>query len=109
MHPIRSRSTGDELSLAPGWKVGGWPPWGLTDPVARFCTVCDAGMRPLLTICSHEWDRSSHSWIPYEDPSLALSDSDVANPPKVHISRTNHLQLYVCPESPDHPHTSLIQ
>ncbi|MFF1905939.1 hypothetical protein [Kitasatospora sp. NPDC058218] len=99
----------NELSLAPGWKVGGWPPWGLTDPVARFCTVCGAGMSPLLTIASNEWGRSSHSWVPYEDRSLALSDPQVANPPQVHVSRTNHLQLYVCPESPGHPHTDLIQ
>jgi hypothetical protein len=33
-----------ELSIAPGWKVGGWPPWGLTDPVARFCAACGAEM-----------------------------------------------------------------
>ncbi|MFC5890969.1 hypothetical protein RMN57_00540 [Kitasatospora sp. CM 4170] len=102
-------SYGNDLSMAPGWKVGGWPPWGLTDPIARFCTVCGAGMSPLLTIASHEWDGSGHSWVPYEDQSLPLDKPDVANPPRVHISRTNNLQLYVCPESPDHPHTSLIQ
>ncbi|MFF4264481.1 hypothetical protein ACFY7Y_03295 [Streptomyces virginiae] len=98
------------LSLAPGWKVGGRPPWGLTDPVARFCAACGAGMVPLLTVCSGEWDRTKRSWIPYEDRSLTpLDDRGVSNPPDVHISRTNHLQLYVCPESPEHPHTDLIQ
>lgn len=25
----------EELSLAPGWKAGGWIRWGLTDPVPR--------------------------------------------------------------------------
>ncbi|MFJ4778170.1 hypothetical protein [Streptomyces sp. NPDC088762] len=99
-----------ELSLAPGWKVGGWPPWGLTDPAARFCAVCDAGMVPLLTIASNEWDAGNGGWVPYEDQTLAaLDDARVSNPPKVQVSRGNHLQLYVCPESPDHPHTDLIQ
>ncbi|MGW1892359.1 hypothetical protein ACWCP6_19215 [Streptomyces sp. NPDC002004] len=100
----------DELSVAPGWKVGGWPRWGLTDPVARFCTDCGAEMGPLLTMASNEWDDSYRGWVPYEDQALAaLRDRDVSNPPGVQISRGNRLQLYVCPESPDHPHTDLIQ
>ncbi|TYC69443.1 hypothetical protein [Streptomyces sp. CB01881] len=99
-----------ELSVAPGWKVGGWPPWGLTDPVARFCAACGAGMVPLLTIASNEWDAGSHGWVPCEDQHLAaLRRAGVANPPKVQVSKGNHLQLYVCPESPEHPHTDLIQ
>ncbi|MFI1177328.1 hypothetical protein [Streptomyces melanogenes] len=101
---------GDELSLAPGGKVGGWPPSGLTDPVARFCAACDAGMVPLLTIASSEWSRNHQGWIPYEDQALAeLPGTGAANPPDVQVSKGNHLQLYVCPKSPDHPHTSLIQ
>ncbi|MFI1652959.1 hypothetical protein ACH4XT_39380 [Streptomyces avidinii] len=99
-----------ELSVAPGWKVGGWPQWGFTDPVARFCTACGAGMDPLLTIASSEWDRRSHGWVPYEDQGLAaLDDAAASNPPGVEVSRSNRLQLYACPESPDHPHTDLIQ
>ncbi|GAA2775844.1 hypothetical protein [Streptomyces showdoensis] len=99
-----------ELSVAPGWKVGGWPPWGLTDPVARFCTVCDSRMAPLLTISSNEWDSSNHGWIPYEDRALAeIPKAGVTNSPRVQVSQGNHLQLYVCPTSPDHPHTDLIQ
>ncbi|WP_405533123.1 hypothetical protein OG592_38265 [Streptomyces avidinii] len=99
-----------ELSVAPGWKVGGWPQWGFTDPVARFCIACGAGMDPLLTIASSEWDRRSHGWVPYEDQGLAaLDDAAASNPPGVEVSRSNRLQLYACPESPDHPHTDLIQ
>ncbi|MET7860628.1 hypothetical protein ABZS81_26125 [Streptomyces sp. NPDC005318] len=86
------------------------PPWGLTDPVARFCAACGAGMGPLPTIASSEWDAGNYRWAPYEDQALAaLHLARVANPPKVQVSRSNHLQLYVCPESPDHPHTHLIQ
>ncbi|PRH79134.1 hypothetical protein C6N75_11225 [Streptomyces solincola] len=97
----------DELSLAPGWKVGGWPPWGLTDPVVRHCAACGTGMDPLLTVPSGEWDSSTRGWIPYEDRADAAPGTE--NPPGVVISRGNHLQLYVCPASPDHPHATLIQ
>ncbi|MFF3172662.1 hypothetical protein ACFVQ0_08555 [Streptomyces sp. NPDC057900] len=100
----------EELSDAPGWKVGGCPPWGLTDPDDQFCVTCGAGMVPLLTIASDEWHPDGHSWIPYADQDLpGLDLSGTANPPGVQVSKGNHLQLYVCPESPDHPHASLIQ
>ncbi|MBZ9644604.1 hypothetical protein [Streptomyces sp. PSKA30] len=103
-----------ELADAPGWKVGGWPPWGRTDPYIRFCAVCDAQMVPLLTIASFEWDGGTHGWAPYEDQAAALSPSYVAGanpaqPTAVEVGSTDNLQLYVCPASPDHPHTDLIQ
>ncbi|WP_327151316.1 hypothetical protein [Nocardia sp. NBC_01329] len=97
----------NELSIAPGWKVGGWPRWGLTDPIPRFCIDCGAAMTPLLTIDSCEWDGSTGSWIPYEDQ--ALGDARVANPAKVTISRGYGLQLYVCSKVPAHSHTDLFQ
>ncbi|MGW0600142.1 hypothetical protein ACWD11_23780 [Streptomyces sp. NPDC002776] len=37
------------LSVSPGWKVGGWPQWGYTDPVPRLCQACGTEMDPLLT------------------------------------------------------------
>jgi hypothetical protein len=78
----------NELSVAPGWKVGGWPPWGLTDPATRCCAACGAGMGPLLTIASNEWDASNYAWVPYEDQALAaLDDAGVANPPRAQVSR----------------------
>ncbi|WP_434482009.1 hypothetical protein [Streptomyces sp. NBC_01340] len=41
---------GDHLSIAPGWKVGGWTRWGLTDPMPRICSECGTEAVPLLTI-----------------------------------------------------------
>lgn len=99
-----------ELSVAPGWKVGGWPPWGVTDPCIRFCAACDAEMVPLLTVASGEWDSGNRGWVPREDQAVAaLGRADGSNPPEVVVGRSNHLQLYVCPRSPEHPHTDLIQ
>lgn len=100
-----------ELSTAPGWKVGGWPGWGLTDPVRLLCPVCGTRMTPLLTIASVEWDDSTRSWVPYEDQERAASaaDPDSRQPTMVQIGDNDDLQLYACPASPDHPHTELVQ
>lgn len=98
----------DELSVAPGWKVGGWPPWGLTDPIARFCINCGAAMSPLLTIASDECRDYRRGWVPYEDQAIAVIDNDnVSNPPGIQVSDANNLQLYSCPKC--YTHTDLIQ
>ncbi len=103
---------GNVLSIAPGWKAGGWTRWGLTDPVPRICPACDTGMNPLLTIASTEWDDSTRSWIPYEEQAHArpsTADPHPAAPAPVELAGGYDLQLYACPASPDHPHTDLIQ
>ncbi|MFC9730741.1 hypothetical protein ACFWGM_11270 [Streptomyces roseolus] len=103
------------LGQAPGWKVGGWPPWGRTDPNPRYCAVCEAQMIPLLTIASWEWGGGEgHSWAPREDQAAALADShyagqDPSQPTKVEVGSTDNMQIYVCPTSPEHPHTDLVQ
>ncbi|MET9105370.1 hypothetical protein [Streptomyces zhihengii] len=104
------------LAEAPGWKVGGWPPWGRTDPYHRYCTVCDAHMVPLLTIASFEWDGGEgRSWAPRQDAEASIAaDSrccgqSPSRPTKVEVGSTDNLQIYVCPTSPEHPHTALIQ
>lgn len=103
-----------EMADAPGGKVGGWPPWGRTDPYRRFCAVCDAQMVPLLTIASFEWDGGTRGWAPYEDQAAAFAAGHVAGqnpaqPTAVEVGSTDNLQLYVCPATPEHPHTDLIQ
>ncbi|SBT90339.1 hypothetical protein GA0115233_101776 [Streptomyces sp. DI166] len=102
-----------DLADSPGWKVGGWPPWGRTDPHPCYCTVCEARMVPLLTIASFEWDGETDGWVPYEDRAAAASDYPAglspAQPTGVEVGSTDNMQLYVCPESPEHPHTDLIQ
>ncbi|MEU6800909.1 hypothetical protein [Streptomyces neyagawaensis] len=103
------------LADAPGWKVGGWPPWGRTDPHPLFCTVCDARMVPLLTIASFEWDGGEGlSWAPGEDQAAAHAGGRCcgqsrSQPTQVEVGSTDNMQIYVCPTSPEHPHTDLIQ
>ncbi|MFF3411867.1 hypothetical protein ACFYW8_38070 [Streptomyces sp. NPDC002742] len=54
-----------ELAGAPGWKVGGWPRWGATDPAPRLCPACGSDMDALLTVATFEGDDDS-SWLPNE-------------------------------------------
>ncbi|MEU4352028.1 hypothetical protein [Streptomyces sp. NPDC023838] len=102
----------NKLSHAPGWKVGGWTRWGLTDPIPRVCDACGTEMDPLLTIASAEWDPSTESWMTYEDQARStqsLTDPQPWNPTMLDLARGYDLQLHVCPASPDHPHIELVQ
>ena len=101
----------NELSLAPGWKVGGWTRWGLTDPLPQFCPACDTEMTPLVTIASTEWDDNTRAGsrtrtkpMPHCPPP-----TPTRKPTKVVVASGYNLQLYACPASPDHPHTELVQ
>jgi len=100
------------LSVAPGWKAGGWSHWGLFDPVPQACPACDSVVVPLLTIDSTEWDDNTRSWIPYEDQDRtepSASCLDPQDPAMIQIGDLETLQLYACPVDPGHPHTAQLQ
>jgi hypothetical protein len=127
-----------ELSVAPGWKVGGWTGWGLSDPYDQPCPACGTPTEPLLTIAGSEWDAGTHSWVPYEDQDAVVPDTDpwdlpeprshqeaeererarneayarqlaVQDPTGVQIGRGYNQVIRTCPASPDHPHVQLMQ
>lgn len=101
-----------ELSMAPGWKLGGWAPWGRTDLVARYCVHCGARMAPLLTIASSEWD-GARAWVAEEDRDLAEQGGrDASSPAGIQIADGDSLQIYICPSNPGafpDGHTALVQ
>lgn len=102
----------EALSVAPGWKVGGWIGWGLTDPEPRSCASCGSDMNPLLTIASYEWDMTTSTWTPYEDQTdttETVIEPDPSVPTMVQIGDRYNLQFYVCSKSPAHPHLDLVQ
>ncbi|HSR84550.1 MAG TPA: hypothetical protein VLM11_10265 [Streptosporangiaceae bacterium] len=70
------RSYQYDLSLAPGWKVGGFANWSLTDPHPMNCSECATEMTLLFTAASSEWHGTGGSWRPAEEPAQASS-----NPP----------------------------
>jgi hypothetical protein len=94
----------DDLSRAPGWKVGGFSRWGLTDPYPVECAECGRSMTLLLTVASFEWNGTGGTWRPVEEPDHAKGD-----PTRVIIGRGYDLFVFRCPDSFDHPHATVMQ
>ncbi|MFC3578470.1 hypothetical protein ACFOZ0_35460 [Streptomyces yaanensis] len=89
-----------DLSIAPGWKAGGYASWHATDPAPMLCD-CGREMDLLLTVASKEWDSGSRSWIPLED--RATADAMDANiPTQVTVGRWGSMNVFVCPADPSH-------
>ncbi|GGV72987.1 hypothetical protein GCM10010277_86510 [Streptomyces longisporoflavus] len=112
-----------ELAGAPGWKVGGWPRWGATDPAPRLCPACGSDMDALLTIATFEYSSGS-SWRPDEaGEDRELISGHIPAPTRIGFPATNPAprqptavqigsgydqQLYLCPTDPQHPHFELM-
>ncbi len=101
------------LCIAPGFKVGGYINWGMTDPYPNPCPTCGAPTEPLLTIDSTEWYSNIHHWIPYEDQAADLAWGPVqggpSSPTRICVSDANAEIIRVCPASPEHPHIQMMQ
>jgi len=93
-----------DLSLAPGWKAGGFANWSLTDPYPMNCADCGTTMTLLFTADSGEWDGGSESWRPAEEPADAPH-----NPAGVTIGRGYSLYVFRCPASYGHPLATAMQ
>ncbi|WP_367047810.1 hypothetical protein [Streptomyces sp. Je 1-332] len=96
-----------DLSIPPGWRVGGFASWHTTDPSPMDCPTCSTPMRLLLTIDSSEWDGGSGSWRPTEQEGL--TPHPFATPTKVIVGRAGELNVFACPTNPAHPHRWSIQ
>jgi hypothetical protein len=100
----------DDLSVAPGWKLGGWAPVSFRD-IRRVTCECGAEMRPLLYIDCCEWDQGSTSWRPLEEYDPAANPSGSPT----HLSDVgvsihgDGMQIYSCPVSLSHPHAEWNQ
>ncbi|WP_262056262.1 hypothetical protein [Streptomyces sp. STR69] len=96
-----------DLSIPPGWRVGGFASWHATDPYPMDCLTCTTPMHLLLTIDSSEWDGGSGSWKPLEDQSHPTHRC--ATPTEVTVGRWGELNVFACPNKPEHPHRWSIQ
>ncbi|MFF0558864.1 hypothetical protein [Streptomyces sp. NPDC004266] len=96
-----------DLSIAPGWKAGGFASWHLTDPAPVDCEACGTPMPPLLTVDQWECDGGSRSWLPLEDRDSA-DDPDVIDPVGVYLGR-GVMRVHTCPVDPAHPHRLSFQ
>ncbi|MEV6046843.1 hypothetical protein AB0L98_25445 [Streptomyces xanthochromogenes] len=104
-----------DLSIPPGWRVGGHPSWASTGPMAIDCASCAAPMRLLLTAEGNEMDAGSHNWAPLEDrdPSMRGKASirggqSVAQPTRLRFGRDRDLHIFTCPANPGHPPQSVL-
>ncbi|TPQ19729.1 hypothetical protein [Streptomyces sporangiiformans] len=95
-----------DLSVPPGWKVGGYAPWPLTGPQEMVCG-CGRQMELLLTIDSREWDKGTRSWIPLEDRDVA--DTEANTPTQIVVGRGGRLMVFVCSSDWSHPHRVVLQ
>ena len=93
-----------DLSLAPGWKVGGFANWSLSDPHPMECADCGTTMTLLFTADSAEWSGPGCSWRPVEDPPEAALD-----PTDICIGRGYALYVFRCPVSFAHPPAVAMQ
>ncbi|MFE7185083.1 hypothetical protein [Streptomyces erythrochromogenes] len=96
------------LSVAPGWKAGGWAaPFTFRDsdgPEELRCARCPAVGEPLLTLDHNEWNPETESWRPVEEARGAS-----ATPTDVTVGRGYTLQVYACPADPRHPPVTVMQ
>lgn len=105
--PGRPVSYQCDLSIPPGFRVGGFASWHTTDPSPVNCPACTAPMRLLLTVDSSEWDGGSGSWRPVEERGLPARSH--GTPTEVTVGRSGELNVFACPVDPRHPHRWSIQ
>ncbi|MFF9207099.1 MULTISPECIES: hypothetical protein [unclassified Streptomyces] len=91
------------LSVARGWKIGGWASWHATDKRNLTCPDCDGAVELLLKADSSEWDGASDRWWPLEDRDLDRDALDRAyEPTGAAVGRAGELRVFVCRDDVRH-------
>ncbi|MEU1672238.1 hypothetical protein ABZ752_09420 [Streptomyces roseifaciens] len=107
----RSADYRRELSVAPGWKLGGWPSYFTyrhpAGPDELRCGECGGPVEALLTVDSSEWHGFSRSWSPVED--VDEHPYAISAPTMVSVGRGWTLQIYACVGTPSHLPRSIMQ
>lgn len=91
------------LSIAMGWKVGGWPSWHSTDKLDLECPDCGTEVDLLLKVDSCEWDGGSNRWQPQEVALLDEEDrANACRPTGAVVGRAGEMRIFTCRTDPRH-------
>jgi hypothetical protein len=94
-----------DLSVAPGWKVGGWVWWGVTDLLRFHCPSCGRRLDLLMQIAASEGGGSAR-WEPPElgdlDPATPEGRAAIA-PTGLMLGRNGLLRIFTCRFCPEVP------
>ncbi|GID16360.1 hypothetical protein [Actinocatenispora rupis] len=101
----------DEVSAAPGYKVGGSMRWDGADmPTELVCTSCGAPAELLIQFDTAEWSETASGqpsrWWPVEDRDRTPDTATyvrVAEPTGVWYPRGGNCGVFVCSAVPGHP------
>jgi hypothetical protein len=98
------------LSVARGWKIGGWSSWHSTGLQHLECPNCAGPVDLLIKVDSCEWDDGSDRWWPLEERSLT-DDEEVAvrEPTGTVVGRFGELRIFVCESDRTHSPVLNIQ
>ncbi|SHN37061.1 hypothetical protein SAMN05216499_1498 [Actinacidiphila paucisporea] len=98
------------LSVARGWKIGGWPSWHLTGLQHIECPDCAGPVKLLIKVDSCEWDGGSDRWWPLEERSLTEEQEPAAREPTgTVVGRFGELRIFTCESNPAHSPIPNIQ
>ncbi|MEV4510090.1 hypothetical protein AB0K00_14135 [Dactylosporangium sp. NPDC049525] len=93
-------------AIAPGWKVGGYASWHVTDLQATPCPQCAAPTNLLFVIDSKEYDSATREyWQPLDDPD----PDDAQEPTGVIVGRYSALRIFACLTCPGTPIVTDLQ
>ena len=86
--------------MTPGWKVGGYAAWNVTDLLPTPCPSCAGPTTLLLVIASAEYDGGTRErWRPIEELDIDWSHPDRSTfqePTGVTVGRWASLRVFVC-------------
>ncbi|MBL1081978.1 DUF1963 domain-containing protein [Streptomyces actinomycinicus] len=117
---LDERGLSDDVSVIPGWKLGGSMGWGVTDMPRRLdCGACGAPLELFLQCDTCEYQPGPfgpeglpHRFRPLEERHLEphTSQEEAAREPTgMTVGRGGHAGLYTCSADPRHPASLFTQ
>ncbi|MGW4569189.1 hypothetical protein ACWEN3_45000 [Streptomyces sp. NPDC004561] len=111
---LDERDLRDDVSVIPGWKVGGAMSWATTDmPRALDCGECGAPLELFLQCDTYEYalgtwgpDDAPHRFWPLEERDLEPRGEEwdaARDPTGMTVGRGSHAGVFTCAADPRHP------